>query len=132
MLALCAGVLILAAVLEVRPGGRGLQAGPLPLPMQACLSKAWFGWDCPGCGLTRSFIHLAHGRWGESLRYHRVGWLLFAALLFQFPWRGWRLRRGRPYSPAAMRWALRGGVVLIVSLIGNWGYNLWVGAPPLP
>src|SRR3954454_16571087 len=41
-----------------------------------CLSREWFGVCCPGCGLTRSFVYLAHGDWRASWEAHRLGWLL--------------------------------------------------------
>src|SRR5688500_14697882 len=43
-----------------------------PLP-PLCSWKSLTGVDCPGCGLTRSFIALAHGQWRESLRFNPAG-----------------------------------------------------------
>jgi hypothetical protein len=36
---------------------------------------------CPMCGMTRSFVALAHGDPGAALRFHPAGPLLFAAML---------------------------------------------------
>ena len=58
----------------------------LPLPPM-CMSQEWFGVSCPGCGLTRSFVHLAHGDLEASLHSHRLGWLLMAAAAIQIPYR---------------------------------------------
>ncbi|MBL7686032.1 MAG: DUF2752 domain-containing protein, partial [Deltaproteobacteria bacterium] len=33
--------------------------------------------DCPGCGLVRSFISLAHGQFIQSIRYNAMGPVLF-------------------------------------------------------
>ena len=74
-------------------------AAPLPA---SCLSRTVFGFDCPACGLTRSIIFLAHGRWADSLAVHRLGWLVFAMILMQVPYRIFRLLRiGRPIPDAA-------------------------------
>jgi hypothetical protein len=35
------------------------------LPM-TCVSRQFFGWDCPGCGLTRGFVALVHGQWKRA------------------------------------------------------------------
>jgi hypothetical protein len=37
--------------------------------------------DCPFCGMTRSFVALAHGEVSSAFRFHPAGPLLFAAML---------------------------------------------------
>ena len=61
--------------------------------------QRWFGIPCPGCGLTRSFISLAHGHWSEAWRYNPAGPVWFLLVAMQLPYRfvQWRrLRRGLP------------------------------------
>jgi hypothetical protein len=41
------------------------------LPM--CAFKLWTGFPCPGCGMTRSVFHLAHGDLAGSFRFHPLG-----------------------------------------------------------
>jgi hypothetical protein len=120
MLLMCCVVVALSLLLHVRTDDR-VAPGLLPdwpLP-PTCLSRSLFGIECPGCGLTRSFCHLAHGDWQESLRAHRLGWLLALAVLIQFPYRGVALiaKRDKPlgsYVPVIF------SSLLIVLLIGNW------------
>ncbi len=57
-----------------------------------CLSRVLFDAGCPACGLTRSVVHIMHGRWNESLAVHRLGWLVLAVLVMQIPYRFYRLR----------------------------------------
>jgi Protein of unknown function (DUF2752) len=38
-----------------------------------CLLRLSSGIDCPGCGLTRSFVALSHGAVLESFHYHWLG-----------------------------------------------------------
>ncbi len=42
--------------------------------MQSCFYKQYFGVECPGCGMQRSFIELLKGHFVESL-------ILFPALI---------------------------------------------------
>jgi hypothetical protein len=129
MLSLSVIALVLSVVLRLTPDGHaavpGLMSHPIP---ESCPSQRVFGVRCPGCGLTRSFISLAHGHWHESLGYHRLGWLIFLATVAQVPYRLLRI-----YTPPALpagvrfRWF---GWMLIGLLIGNWGLEMagrWLG-----
>jgi Protein of unknown function (DUF2752) len=119
MLLLSLVVIVAAFALEVLPDQRvalrGAQAAVLP-PM--CLTHELTGVDCPGCGLTRSFVHLAHGDWWESWHVHHLGWLLAAAVVLQVPYRVYCLRAGRQALPAWVgTWF---GYVTIGLLLANW------------
>lgn len=46
-----------------------------------CWFRRVVGLDCPFCGMTRSFVALAHGELAAALRFHPAGPLLFAAML---------------------------------------------------
>src|SRR3982751_3562109 len=47
----------------------------------SCMFHNLFGVDCPFCGLTRSFVSLAHGQIGRAFEFHPAGPLLFVAML---------------------------------------------------
>ncbi|HUG92939.1 MAG TPA: DUF2752 domain-containing protein [Planctomycetaceae bacterium] len=109
-----------AFALTARSDGRValwcLPGAPLP---HSCASRAVWGADCAGCGLTRSFIYLAKGDLKASWRMHRLGWLMAIAVIGQVPYRLAALRRadGRPLG----NWFPRAfGFMLVVLLIGNW------------
>jgi len=68
--AACLGVVLLAVLLP--PGGLGL-----PL----CQFKRMTGLPCLGCGLTRSFIGMAHLDVGRAALFHPVGVVLFPLVL---------------------------------------------------
>lgn len=53
-------VLLLAALLPVD------WRSPVPL----CAVNAITGLDCPGCGMTRAFLLIGHGRVGEATKAH--------------------------------------------------------------
>lgn len=120
VLALAVCVIILSLSLEVTDRQRVFLSGfeGLPVP-QLCSSRAWLGINCPGCGLTRSFIHLAHGRFAESLATHRVGWVLALVIVLQIPYRIISLRQ-RPVGGLDVRWPGWISTALIAMLIGNW------------
>jgi hypothetical protein len=118
-----------------------------PLP-GLCGSKMMLGVDCPGCGLTRCFISLAHGvgngalAAGETVRgefsaagarvrgaeynlarawhFNPGGIVLFAVMLAQIPLRSWKLWRIYRGAAADDRETQRP-----VSL--SWGtWTLWI------
>jgi hypothetical protein len=109
----------LAPLLEVRGGERvtlrGLPMAQLP-PL--CGSQIWLGMSCPGCGLTRSWVLLAHGDWAASVQQHRLGWLLMGLALLQIPYRLHALCTGRPLLPEWFASAV--GIFLLVALGINW------------
>lgn len=116
--------MLLALLLEVAPNQTvhlpGLSKYPLP---HLCLTRRWLHVDCPGCGLTRSFIHLAHGRWRESLTAHPVGWLAALAVLFQIPYRLYALCT--PDAVLLSRVIVRAFAAgLAVLLFGCWLWRL--------
>jgi hypothetical protein len=127
VLAIACAVWVLAFALEEVPDGRvsvrGLPQIPLP---QTCASRIWFGMRCPGCGLTRSVIHLAHWDWKSSWRSHRLGGLLALVIALQIPYRLLALKRpDRPMIEP--RWQAVLAYALIALLLGNWLVDLMAG-----
>ena len=99
---LCGSVAVVAAaaVLQFEPPDQIVI--PLinyPLP-QSCWTRRWLGFNCPGCGLTRSFVLAAHGELGQAFRMHPIGTLLFAFLVLQIPvrlYQAWLFVWKRPH-----------------------------------
>ena len=125
ILFLCCGVIGAAFCLQVLPDGdrvslRGASEVKVP-PL--CLARNYLGIKCPGCGLTRSFVYLAHGDVAASLRAHRLGWVLFALTLSQIPYRlGAAFRPPRTKAPGRFgKWV---GWVLMVLMLANWAGDL--------
>lgn len=127
VLAMSMIALVLSFAMVEIPGGRvalrGFRSHPLP---PSCASRSLFGVQCPGCGLTRSFIHLAEGDWRASWRAHRLGWLMAAVVVFQVPYRLLALRRpDRPVLPKRSAATIAG--ILIFLLIANWLVDVVMG-----
>ena len=119
MLVLAFAVIAAAAILDVLPNDRvalhGLSAYPLP---HLCMSRVMFDVSCPGCGLTRSFVYLAHGDWHAAWSVHRLGWLLAALVVGQIPYRSLILAGLiRPIGARATQWL---AFVVVGLMIGNW------------
>jgi hypothetical protein len=53
----------------------------------ACWSHRIFGLPCPGCGLTRSFVAMAHDGVKSAFQFHPLGPVLFVMCCFQIPYR---------------------------------------------
>jgi len=94
----------------------GLAGYPLP---EVCQSRRLFQLDCPGCGLTRSFIHFFHGRWAASYQLHRLGWLVAAFIILQIPYRVWAMATpgGMPLGKIFPQTL---GFLLLSLLLINW------------
>ena len=60
---------------------------------EACLSRLLWHVPCPGCGLTRSLVRVAHGDLVGAWRQHRVGPILYLFCLLQVVFRVWLLFR---------------------------------------
>lgn len=53
-----------------------IEDGPVVCPFRLLT-----GLPCPGCGLTRSWVYLAHGQWRDSFVAHPFGVVAVALLL---------------------------------------------------
>ncbi len=108
-----------ALLLEVRPDQKvALAVLPdQPLP-ESCTARSLLGIDCLLCGMTRSQIHLAHGRWQEAYATHRLGWLAALLIAGQIPYRllrisGWIAPPGKVFTASVAALVL--GLLLV-----NW------------
>ena len=122
MLSIALAVIALSFLLNVRRDGRVefIFLPDVPLP-ESCASKVLFSAQCPGCGLTRSFIFLAHGRLSESLAVHGTGWLLALLTVAQIPYRLYRIRENRlkPHVPVSS-WPTFVSWTVLAALLGHW------------
>lgn len=71
-------VFVVVVALWLRPShfGHGTHQ---QLGLPPCPSVLLYGRPCPGCGLTTSFTHLAHGNFAMAFQTHPLGPLLFLA-----------------------------------------------------
>ena len=125
-------VVALAFVLKYEPPDKIILPGlELPLP-ESCWTKRAFGTNCPGCGLTRSFVLSAGGRFSEAFRMHPVGTIMFLVLVAQIPVRllqgryYWQERKGVPVQSSGFsRHSRTGWVELFVVAIATGASIFW-------
>ncbi|HJV49192.1 MAG TPA: DUF2752 domain-containing protein [Geothrix sp.] len=107
--AACALVLGLSWLLPSRglPGFAGLDT---------CAFHALTGLPCPGCGLTRAFVALAHGRLREAWTLHPFAFPLYAFCLAGLgaPWLQARILGG-PRFTRALRWTAFGFILALTA-----------------
>lgn len=112
-----------------------LTSALLPLPNGAhianipsiCTFHNLTGLPCPGCGLTRSFVCCAHGRWVEAFVYHPAGPLFFAATI------AWLLFSFKPRAALVLQPIQRQLIIGTVSmLLSIWVVRLAGWFPPPP
>ncbi len=96
-----------------------------PLP-PLCPLKSWSGLECPGCGLTRSWVALAHLQVAESWAYHRLGIALFVANAYQLIYRPMMIIKGGETPTKLSKIHTWIGRALIAALISNWAWKTFV------
>jgi hypothetical protein len=121
LLILCAGVLLASLLLQA--GGATVVVPFInqPLP-ELCMLRRTTALTCPGCGLTRCFISLAHGDLAAAWAYNPAGIWFFSVVALQVPYRGyqlWRILQGQRELNlvGAGQVAL---AVFAVALVGQW------------
>lgn len=114
-------VLTMSAMMTVNDWGQVVFPGAsFPMP-ESCLTRRLTGMPCPGCGMTRSFIHLSHGRFAEAVAINAAGPLVYTVVILMIPWHGWqlwRMKNGRP--PFDSLWTLTVPLAVVVWLIVCW------------
>lgn len=111
------GVGLFATAFVLSPAAAS--SGPVVCPL-----KRFTGVSCPSCGLTRSWVHLAHGNFSESVAAHPFGLVLVVLLVLGVV--GvvrWRVQRVEPPGVERMlrtRWAALLGVAWAAFAISRW------------
>lgn len=110
--------LILTGILTA---GWWLSIGGLP-SWSACPLKKLSGWDCPGCGLTRSFLSMARGDWSGAFQFNAAGPALYA--VFFMAWLMQLLPEGNRFKIWLLTLWKKGqrpvSLVIVLLLIGQW------------
>ncbi len=120
-LLLAVAVLAVAVVCRAAPESITVPGMVAPLP-GICLSRRLFGLECPGCGLTRCFVALAHGEVASAWRFNPAGLLWFAALAWQVPYRALQLYLLRGGRELRVRRGVTEGLILalMAACLAQW------------
>lgn len=90
---LCLVVVVLSTLLRPDPQQLSLFGWQVP---GLCLWSNLTGWECFGCGLTRSFTYMGHLMLPEAWGMHKAGPFLWVGTVLQIPlrarnlWLYWR------------------------------------------
>ena len=52
-----------------------------------CVVYSGFGVPCPSCGMTRAWLHVLHGRFGDAFRFHPLWWAVPFVILPYVPFK---------------------------------------------
>ncbi|NLD47964.1 MAG: DUF2752 domain-containing protein [Clostridiaceae bacterium] len=97
------------------PLGRGIQ-----IP-ETCFFKLVTGYNCPSCGLTRSFISISHLDFVNAFRYNAAGLLAYLLCVLQIILRTMKMFSISIPKQRALRLAIKVNIALVVVMIlVNW------------
>lgn len=84
-----------------------------------CFFKYLTHLDCPGCGLTRSFICISQGHWIQAFHFNILGPFVYLLFIFYFIEHLLNLifKKGFSFSWKLPPW---GSFLFFVLLIGQW------------
>lgn len=121
-------VVILLSFLLSAPGEERVYFPGTSIPLPGlCVARSMMGLDCPGCGLTRCFISLSHGDFGRAWHFNPAGFLFYAVVAVQVPFRLaqiWRIRTGRDiFRSPIFGWVI---AAVGVSLVLQWAVKMWL------
>ncbi|MGO9122187.1 MAG: DUF2752 domain-containing protein [Desulfomonilaceae bacterium] len=100
---------------------------------ETCMSRRIFGVSCPGCGLTRSFVAVAHGNIRMGINANIMGPMLYLLCWLQIPYRifryfGWGMSlEARPQLSRAVDLIIW---ILLIGLVSTWILRLAVEIIP--
>lgn len=98
-----------------------------PLP-ESCMSRRIWRMDCPGCGLTRSFISMSHGEFQRAFSFNMAGPLVYLFVLVQIPWHAWQLYRiVRLRRPIESLWLYVPLYAMSGAILSQWLWRLCSG-----
>lgn len=93
------------------------------LNQPTCIFRNTIGIPCPGCGMTRSYIHLLHGDIAGAWEMHPLFGLV--PILGVFAASDYILRKRQVHVRKGLSYMLRGGMTVCVALfIGVYVYRM--------
>lgn len=125
-LLICSAAIVGSFLLGVNTGSK-ITTPWLHVPTPSvCQFHNLTGLDCPGCGLTRAFVSIAHGNLAAAWRYNGASLLVFSFVLAQIPYRSvqiWRIRNGLP----ELYWPRTSNVIVwivVAALFAQWMFKM--------
>jgi hypothetical protein len=82
-----------------------------------CNFQRLFGIDCPGCGMTRSFVYSVHLQFFEAWNMNPAGTMLFCSLVLSVPWRIYQWERAQYGGPLRSSLRIEVGWLIVVTSV---------------
>jgi hypothetical protein len=116
------GLAMARYLLVPSPNGHGTHE---QLGLPPCRAIDWFGFPCPGCGVTTSFTLASRGELAGALATQPFGLVMFVLALAAAPWALWHVARGRDLYAELNRLSTRPiWIALGVLVVGSWIYKI--------
>lgn len=94
-----------------------------------CLTKSLFNTDCPGCGMTRSFVKIASFNFVDAFNFNRASIPLFIYFIYALAYHAYCLRKLNIEIPKKLANTnkILANLVLAILII-NWVFGLIIGS----
>jgi hypothetical protein len=90
-----------------------------------CTSRALYGVECPGCGMTRAFVAISRGQFNRAWELNRASFVVYVFVLAQIPWQTIQIyRRSKGWPPMLWTPIFWIPIGLSVILVVNWMFKL--------
>jgi hypothetical protein len=95
------------------------------LGLPACALMEFTGFPCPGCGVTTSLSHLAHGHWRAALAAQPIGVALALAAGLALLWSSLEtVRGGDVWASFRKTWRPWMSWSLAAAMLAGWIYKI--------
>lgn len=84
-----------------------------------CIFKQLTHLDCPGCGLSRSFISLSHGHFLDAIRFNALGPLVYVYLLI-YAYKHFMNLLGSSQAKISWQFSLWSQYAFFILFFGQW------------
>ena len=96
------------------------------LPFTPCLFRSLTGIPCPGCGMTRGFVAMGHGRFLEAWQVHPLAPVTYAVAVGYVAWSVLRWlvpSLGRVRASERLMWSIFAAALL--GVLAWWSISLF-------
>jgi hypothetical protein len=118
-------IMLLSFVMKTNDSNQVFLPGLSMAMPQSCVTKMYWGFDCPGCGMTRAFIRISEGQFTKARQLNAASFVVYLFVAVQIPWHAMQLLRiGRGVGVVDSWWTIVPALGVIVTLVVCW---IWKG-----
>ncbi len=114
-------IMLLSFLLKVTDSNQVMLPSTSLLMPESCLTKMYWGVDCPGCGMSRAFICISSGQFERARQFNSASFVVYLFIAIQIPWHAMQLLRIRSgVGPIDTWWTIVPALAVIAILIVCW------------